>query len=178
LGVVKGFCVFRLFRNLKSNALILLALIVLSGCASYSHVPEKYAGPIAWIQDTAWNDTSSKGQLFYVESIDGNSIINAQRATRSASYGRGFDLTTRSESRSVRIVPMKLRIVGTHVTAAPIHEFASRAAGSFFTVQGDVSFTPEPGKSYRVTGSLTKEVASVWIADQDGKPVTEKISAN
>ena len=69
---------------------------------------------------------------------------------------------------------MKLRLVGTHVTAAPIHEFASRAIGAFFTVEGEVEFSPLVGKAYVVNGELTKEQTSVWIEEVETKDVVTK----
>ncbi len=152
--------------------------VVLAGCATYQHVPENYAGPVVTIADSAFALTSAKGMLFYVESIDGNPVRNARNATAQSSYGQGFRLTTGIAHRQVRVVPMKLKIVGTHVTAAPIHELASRAAGEFFTVSGEVDFTPVAGRRYVVDGELTKQLASVWVRDAEtGQPVTEKITA-
>jgi hypothetical protein len=163
---------------MMKKLLVLLAVLSLSGCASFKHVPEGFAGPTATIMDSAGNISGSKGELFYIESIDGNTIQNARNSTRGASYNTGFSLSTRSETRHVRAgVPMKLVVIGTHVTAAPIHEFASRATGNFFTVTGEIEFVAEPNKKYVVVGSLTKEEASVWIRDTDGNVVSKKIIA-
>ncbi len=169
-----------MFRQTRPFILtaLLCVITLLGGCATYQHVPEGYTGSTASIHDTSTYETSSKGQIFYVNTIDDNTVKNARSATAQASYGKGFRLTTATVTRDVRTVPIRLNIVGTHVTAAPIHEFASRAIGAFFTVSGDVTFTPEKNKNYYVRGSLSKEVASVWIEDGDSKLVSEKIIAN
>jgi hypothetical protein len=152
--------------------------LALSGCATYQHAPEGYTGPTAEISDTYYYETGSKGALFYVKSIDGNAVQNARGATGRASYGRGFSLTAQSETRRLRIEPVKLVLIGTHVTAAPIHEIASRAIGEFFTVEGEISFLPVTGKKYEVVGDLKKAEASVWIRDADSRErVSEKITA-
>jgi hypothetical protein len=161
-------------RRLVATSLFLVAL--LGGCATYKPVPDGYTGPTARIVDSSYQETGGKGRLYYVESVDGNKIENARNATGQASYGRGFSLSIRSSIRDVPIRKMRLRLVGTHVTAAPIHEIASRAIGEFFSVEGDVDFTPEAGKVYEVRGELKKTGSSVWIVDQaTSEPVTEKI---
>ena len=163
---------------MKKILLVLVLLLTLGGCATYKMVPDGYTGPTVPIDDSANNENSTKGRLFYVAAINGIEISNARSATGRASYGQGFRLTAVGAYRSVKVEPMKLRLVGTHVTAAPIHEIASRATGNFFTVEGDVDFLPIAGRKYVVTGELTKEVASVWIADAEtGAPVTAKITA-
>jgi hypothetical protein len=160
------------------TALLVIFALALGGCATYKPVPDGYSGPTARIADSTYQETGGKGRLYYIESIDGNKIENARSATGQASYGRGFNLSTRGVTRDVPIRKMRLRLIGTHVTAAPIHEIASRAIGEFFSVEGEIDFTPEAGKVYEVRGELTKAVASVWIADlNSGESVSEKIIA-
>ena len=114
--------------------------------------------------------------MFVALEIDGQTIQNSLRATRNASYGKGFALTTLYTTREVPARSMKLKLSGTHVTAAPIHEIASRAAGTFFSIEGEVTFSPESGRTYFVTGELTKERSCVWIEDRStNKLVVEKI---
>jgi hypothetical protein len=163
---------------MKRYFLLLVLLLTLGGCATYKHVPDGYAGPVAQLGDSGTQLSGGKGELFYVASINGNQVENARTATGRASHNRGFSLTMDRVWRPVKIEPMKLKLVGTHVTAAPIHEIASRAIGEFFTVEGEVDFTPVAGKEYLVVGELTKAQASVWIQDQETKqPVTKKIVA-
>ncbi len=162
----------------KNYTALLLVFLSLTGCATYKHVPDGYTGPVAQLGDSGIQLSGGKGELYYVASINGNQIENARTATGRASYGRGFSLTMDRVWRPVKIEPMKLKIVGTHVTAAPIHEIASRAIGEFFSVEGEVEFTPVAGKEYLVVGELTKAQASVWVQDQETKQsVTKKIVA-
>ena len=151
---------------------------MLGGCATYKMVPDGYTGPTVTVKDTTIRESTGKGSIFYVESINGNEVFNALKATGRASYGQGFRLTLVPDWRSVKVEPMKLKLIGTHVTAAPIHELASRAAGEFFSVAGDIDFSPVAGRTYVVNGALTKQEASVWIEDEDTKElVTKKIIA-
>jgi hypothetical protein len=167
------------WKQMKSTFVLLLATLSLFSCATYVPVPSGYSGPTAQMLDTGFQETGGKGQLFYVEAVDGNTIENARITTARASHGRGFNLSISMTGRHVKAQPTRFRVVGTHVTAAPIHEIASRTAGTFFRVEGDIDFTPIAGKTYAVAGTLTKKEASVWIEDWETKqPVTKKIVAN
>jgi len=157
--------------------LTLVAIALLSGCATVTKpVPDDYKGPVVLLSDTGTQETGSKGQFFAALEIDGNAIQNAIRETRGASYGKGPVLTSRYTSRDLPARPMKVKLIGTHQTAAPIHEMASRMAGTFFSVEGVVDFRPTEGRRYQVLGELTKDKSCVWIADTESKqPSSEKV---
>jgi hypothetical protein len=158
----------------KSVQLFLLS-IVLSGCAALEPVvPQGYSGPIATLRDDVLSESSSKAQIFALIAVDGKSVHNAVIETRSASQGRGFSIVLAPVSRQIPIRELKVKLIGTHATAAPIHEIASRAAGTFYSVEGETTFTPIQGHQYRVRGSLQKVGSSVWIEDED---THEKFSA-
>jgi hypothetical protein len=164
------------FMNRIFQLFIVGLALLLSGCATYKPVPEGYSGPVATIMDTGQTEDGTKARIFYVASIDNNEIANARNATRRSSYGTGMSLHMRTTERQVPIRPMRLKLVGTHVVAAPIHEFASRAIGTFFEVEGEINFTPEAGATYLIKGDLQKKGSSVWIEEvgKDG-PVAPKI---
>lgn len=151
--------------------------LLLGACATVSSpVPEGYKGPTVQLSDTGYSESGGKGVFFSALSIDGRDIENSLRESRSASYGRGFSLSSRYTSRQVPVTPMKIKLIGTHQTGAPIHEIAARAAGTFFSVEGITDFTPTEGRSYEVTGELKKAQSCVWIADTVSKQLaTEKI---
>ena len=151
---------------MRTPILIALVCALVSGCAtSEPPVPAGYTGPTATIGEHGFAEDRMKGQLFYIESIDGKPVESSLQATRRATAGQGMSLSIRSVDHTVPIKPLRLKLVGTHITGAPIHEIASRAAGTFFRVEGEVTFTPEEGGSYFVTGKLQKEGSAVWIAD-------------
>jgi hypothetical protein len=169
----------KIFRIMKQkNFFIFLALsLLLSGCATVApSVPETYKGPVVQLSDTGMQDGGTKATFFLVSAIDGREIQNSLRETRSASYGQGFALSARYTSRQVPVASMKVKLIGTHQVAAPIHEIALRIAGSFWSVVGITEFLPIEGKSYVVTGELKKEESCVWIAESESKQVvTEKV---
>lgn len=151
--------------------------VALTACATYEPVPQGYAGPTATVIDTGFSEDGTKAQLFALVAIDDNRIANAFGASANASYGRGASLTTVFPERSVQARPMKVTLRASHATGAPIHAMASQLAGTFFSVEGSVDFSPQERRKYRVTGELKKEKSSVWIEDVDtGKPVTTMIS--
>lgn len=133
---------------------------------------------VATIADSGFSESGAKAQLFMVTEIDGRSIPNASSESSKASVGTGFRLTTVLASREVPVRALKLRLVGTHKTGAPIQALFNMASGSFFSVTGIVDFTPVAGTSYIVKGELKNEGSSIWIEDAaTGRQVTEKIVA-
>jgi hypothetical protein len=158
----------------------IFAIISLAGCVSlHEPAPAGYAGPTSQVADSGFLEDGRKAQLFVIQEVDSKTINNSIIETRRASQGHGFSLTPRYIARAVPATPMKAKLVGTHQTAAPIHEFASRAAGTFFSVEGIVDFVPIAGRNYAVKGELKKEGSSVWIEDvATNQPVTEKVRSN
>lgn len=160
------------------RVLFALSLVaMLSGCATVApSVPENYKGPVVSLADTGFQEGGGKGVFFAAMALDGRIIENSIRASRIASSGRGFSLTSQYTTRNVPVGPVKVSLLGTHQTAAPIHEIAARMAGTFFSVEGAVDFNPAAGKSYIVTGELKKEQSCVWIADAvSNEASTEKV---
>lgn len=134
---------------------------------------------VATIADSGFSETDAKAQLFMVAEVDGQNIPNASSESSRASAGAGFRLTTLLTSREVPARALKLKLVGTHKTGAPIQSMLGMAAGTFFSVTGVVDFTPTAGGSYVVKGELKKEGSSIWIEDAaTGRPVTEKVIAH
>jgi hypothetical protein len=163
--------------NRRTTLLAVALSAALSGCATYEPVPKEYTGPTASIRDFGFSEDGTKAQLFAVTEIDGNRIMNAFWASANASHGRGPSLTTVLPERKVKAAPLKLTLRGSHATGAPIHAIASQMAGTFFSVDGVVDFTPVAGAVYVVKGELKKEKASVWIEDvSTGKPASTVIT--
>ncbi len=131
---------------------------------------------MARVTDTGLAEDSSKAKLFYLASVDGIRVYpNAASESRFASSGAGMNLRPQFPSRLVPVKPLKVIVVGTHATGAPIHELASRAAGTFWSVEAELDFAPEIDKTYVVKGNLQTEGSTVWIEDAaTGQPVTKK----
>jgi hypothetical protein len=131
---------------------------------------------VATIEDSGFVEDDTTAQFFVVKSVDGKSVPNSLRETAAASRGTGFNQNAVFTGREIPAKPTKLTLRGTHRAGAPILEIASRADGTFFSVEGDVQFTPVAGGRYVVKGELRKEGSSVWLEDAaTGKVVTEKV---
>jgi hypothetical protein len=155
------------------HVFLVVCAALLVGCATYQPVPKDYTGPTAAVRDTGFSEDGTKAQMFALMEVDGNRIANAFGASANASYGRGASLTTVYPERQVQVRAMKVRLQGSHATGAPIHAMASQLAGTFFSVDGVVDFTPKPNGRYAVKGELKKDKSSVWIEDiETGQPVT------
>lgn len=153
---------------------------MLAACARQ---PPAVVGPSAYVRDSWAFDESGNTLLFVVEAIDGQSVPNSVEATSRASSKIGvirkpFTPVVDIVGRKVEARPSKLTIKGTHATAAPILELASRATGNFKSVEGVIDFTPEPDGLYVVKGELGKDASSVWIEDLNTNRVVSKKVTN
>ncbi|MDL1860725.1 hypothetical protein FBR04_06810 [Betaproteobacteria bacterium PRO7] len=164
---------------MKNASIFLVAFLVsalLGGCASYKPIPDGYVGPVASISDSGRPEGRGKAQLFALTAIDGNRITNSFSESAMASQGQGFYLTVVISGREVPARPMKVTLKASHTTAAPIHAIASQIAGTFYSVEGTVDFSPKPNGRYIVKGELKKGGSTVRIEDMEtGQPATEKI---
>ena len=123
------------------------------------------------------SEDGSKAQLFAAVELDGNRIMNAFWASANASNGRGNSLSTVFPERKVKASPMIIALKGSHATGAPIAAIASQMAGTVFSVEGVVDFTPKPDGKYVLKGQLKTEKSTVWIEDSEtGLPVSAVIS--
>lgn len=159
-----------------STVVVAFSLLA-SGCATFEPVSKEYTGPTATLKDSGFSEDASKAQLFAAVEIDGNRVMNAFWASANASQGRGNSLSTVFPERKVKAAPMKVTLKGSHATGAPIAAIASQMAGTFFSVEGVVDFTPKPDGKYVVKGELKKEKSTVWIEDlETGIPVSAIVS--
>ena len=154
---------------------VFLALL-LSGCAAtYSPIPENYQGPVSYIDSSEMRHTSSKSDLFYLSKVNGKYIDNTLSATRGATYGQGFNLTTRLIKTHVPSQEATFSIIGRTEHAAPIQAFSDEV----YEVTGEVTFTPEANKEYIVKGVLGESYSAVWIESKaTGEVINSKIEIN
>ena len=146
--------------------LLALLLPLLAACATYAPtVPPGYQGPLAYLQDTGTQVSNTKAQLFYVAEIDGQNVLSSAERTRRENANKGMSLRLSLVQHTVAARPVRLKLVGTHVTGAPIHELVLRAKGEFLEVQRELTFTPEADGRYRVVGLLKPGGPEVWLED-------------
>lgn len=155
----------------------LLAALALHGCAMYKPVAEGYTGPTAEVADSVRPGNGMRSEIFAMTQVDDRAIHNSFLASGPERSGWGTALTTRAVARPVpATTPMKVRLVGSHIHLDNMRAILADIAGTSFSVERTVYFTPEPGGKYLVKGELKKGASSIWIEDRaTGLPVTEKI---
>ena len=144
--------------------------LLLSACATQPAVKADYVGQTAYIQESAKRVDSGKAQVFVIAKLDGRSIQNSEMASFSASQGNGNNLTLLLEPYKVPAIPQEFSIVGHHMWAMDgrgLFGAAREVAGSF-------QFSPEPGRTYLVKGSLSKKISTVWLEDEASGNVIAK----
>ena len=153
----------------------LVFCIFLFGCAMATNpVPETYAGPTATVTDSTTAVEGDLDQMFWVAAIDGKGIPNSYVASQAASRGQGPFLTTKIVSRRVEAKPQSVKLIGSHITAAPIIMLLAMPVGKFTTIEGEVEFTPSPGGAYVVKGDL-RDKGAVWIEDANTHEIVTEI---
>jgi hypothetical protein len=140
-----------------------IALLV-SSCVT-NPVPEGYTGPLAKIEDTYTPRSERAIDVFFLDRVNGKRVENALSATVSRNYGRGFSMEPVAYARDVPAQPAVFSIAGRTHYAAPILELTN----TVYEIKGDISFTPEPNRTYIVRGSLGPEASAVWIEDAQTK---------
>ncbi len=145
-------------------------MLLVSGCATYSPVPENYQGPVSTIASSQKRHSISKADIFYLSRVDGQNIRSSLNATREASYGQGPVLTTKLVSTRVPSREGTFTLVGRTEYAAPIQALT----GTVYEVQGDIAFAPRPNETYVVKGQLGPDYSAVWIESRETGEVVQK----
>lgn len=155
-------------------ALALAGVLALAGCAGFeAATPPDYTGPTANVADQALPVSSQMLHVFEMLQVDGRRLSPSSIATLRANQGRGLNVSPVALTNELPLRAARVRLQVATQYAAPILALTRPTC----QVQGDVAFTPEAGKAYRVAGRITAEVCEVWIEDlATRQPVTDKVS--
>lgn len=160
---------------MKSFALPLLGGLLLAGCASLEPAtPADYTGPTINVADQAIAVSEQRLHIFEMTAVDGRRLSSTSMATVGTTQGRE---TTRSPvvalTNELPLQALRVRLQATTQYAAPVLALQNPTC----RVQGDVAFTPEAGKAYRVTGRVAADACEAWIEDlATHQAVTAKVS--
>ena len=148
---------------MMKTAFIVVSALALGACATpTTTLPAGYTGPSATISDSSYIYSNRKADFFFVDAIDGTSVLNAKDKTVQVNAGRGLAQSAQTMSRPVGTKPTVFHITGQTHYAAPI----LAVGGASYVVEGNVSFTPVEGERYVVKGSLGPQYQAVWIEDE------------
>ncbi|MFO1186885.1 MAG: hypothetical protein U1E87_05220 [Alphaproteobacteria bacterium] len=103
----------------------------------------------------------SSAEFYVLSKVNGRTVDDSLTATRRASYGQGFLMTTKVVGRDIPAEPSRFLIVGRNDYAAPIQALSNK----IYQVKGETSFTPVANGSYVVKGTLGPTYSAVWIED-------------
>jgi hypothetical protein len=152
-----------------------LLIMAFAGCVTApAPIPPGYTGARAKISDTSTSVSATKVQFFQLEKVDARTVLSSSMATYQKNYGHGFAMDPVLESREVPAQTCVLSIAGTTHVAADILAFG----GGMYHVEGDVTASLQPDKTYFVKGTLAKEYSAVWLEDSEGHLVSSKIEKN
>lgn len=156
--------------------LLTCLVLLLSGCAStYLPVPENYQGEISYISSSEKRHSNGKSDLFYLNKVNGKKIADTRSATRNATAGQGFYLTTKLVKTDVPSQQAVDSIIGRTEHAAPIQAFSDEV----YEVKGDITFKPEANQEYIVKRVLEESYSAVWIElKETGEVIATKIEVN
>jgi len=148
--------------------------LLLAGCAGFeAATPPDYAGPTVNVADQALQAGDRLLHVFEMTQVDGRRLSTTSRATVSANQGRGFAMSPVALTNELPLRPARVQLQAMTQYAAPMLAMTHPTC----RVQGEVAFTPEAGKAYRVAGRIAPEACEVWIEELDTKqPVTDKVS--
>ncbi|HEY9106385.1 MAG TPA: hypothetical protein VIN58_06880 [Roseateles sp.] len=158
---------------MKTATLSSLALL-LAGCASLQPAtPPDYTGPTANVADQAIQVSGQLLHVFELTQVDDRRLLSTSAATVRANQGRGFAVSPVALTNELPLRPARVRLQALTQYGAPILALTRPTC----QVQGDVAFTPEAGKAYRVAGRIAADVCEAWIEDKaTGQAVTDKVS--
>lgn len=157
-------------RRVGSFFTVIFAVFMISGCATYSPIPDGYTGPRARILDSVNIHSSTKADFFSVEAVDGQTIANSRIKTRQVNQGRGMFMGPVVIGRDIPARPTVLKLVGRTEYGAPILALTK----AVYQVQGDIQFEPQANKSYVVKGELSENYSAIWIEDVETNTVVGK----
>ena len=156
------------------------AMALLAGCTSFKSfsafepaTPADYTGPTANVADQVVAVSPQQLHVFERTQADGRRRASSSGATTRAGQGSGMTVTPVALTNELPLRPARVRLQAATQYAAPMLALTRPTCQT----QGDVAFTPEAGKAYRVAGRVTAEACEAWIEDLATKqPVTEKVS--
>jgi hypothetical protein len=150
------------------------SLALLAGCAGLQPAtPPDYTGPTVNVADQSVQVGSQLLHVFEMTAVDGRRLASTSMATVRANQGRGFAVAPVALNNELPLRPARVRLQVATQYAAPILAMTHPTC----RVEGEVGFTPEAGKAYRVAGRVQSDVCEAWIEDlATQQPVTDKVS--
>lgn len=150
--------------------LFIVAAIGLAACSQITPLVPPVGAPTAELNDSIDEDVDGTNpRVFAVLSINGIEVPNAARNVKRIGVGMGSAVLPLMVARPIEAKEVSVKVIGKHLTNAPINEFIRRAKGSFQEIEGTLMFTPKAGMVYRVAGSLAAQSSEIWIEESESR---------
>lgn len=150
--------------------LFIVAAIGLAACSQITPLVPPVGAPTAELNDSIDEDVDGTNpRVFAVLSINGIEVPNAARNVKRMGVGMGAAVFPLMVARPIEAKEVTVKVLGRHLTQAPINEFIRMAKGSFQEIEGTLTFTPKAGMVYRVAGTLSAQASEIWIEESESK---------
>ncbi len=160
---------------MKKTLLVLISAGSLAACSYHSPL-ENYSGPVATLSDSTKRISNSKVEYYVPEAINGSLIENSLTRLQNKSISSGGRGQRQDIILFDRPIPasktLNIAVAGTIKRPRSLENsrFDNR------DISGTLTFTPEAGKHYVVTGKLDQSYRGIWIAEADsGEAVSNRV---
>jgi hypothetical protein len=162
---------------MRGSTLAALAALSLAGCTGFGSFQPATSpdedGPTANVADQVVRVSTQRLHVFEITQVDGRRLSSTSMATLRGKQEGGFAAVPVALTNELPLRAVRVRLQATTQYASPLLALQSPTC----RVQGDVDFTPEAGKAYRVAGRVAAEACEAWIEDlATQQPVTQKVS--
>ena len=147
------------------------AIILVSGCAAHQPIPDNYQGPLSNIKDSITGVSNTRVHIFQLKKVDGRQVQTSSAATSEKSFGAGKNIYPAIQQRQVPAQTSTLEIEGLTYVAMPILALG----GNMHKISGKIEVNLMPDQSYTVKGVLSETYSAVWLEDEAGAIISQKL---
>lgn len=162
---------------MRAATLAALAAALLAGCTGYGAFEPATSpddtGPTANVADQAVRINGQRLHIFEIGQVEGRRLSSTSMATLRGKQDGSFAAVPVALTNELPLRPLRVRLQAATQYASPLLALQQPSC----QVQGEVAFTPEAGKAYRVAGRITAEACEAWVEDlATRQPVTATVS--
>jgi len=155
---------------------LLSASLVLAACSYHSPVAN-YSGPIATLSDGSKRISNSKVEYYVASAVNGQIIENSlTRQKIMSSGGRGQRQDIIKFDRDIPVnKALSINALGVIKRPRSLQNipFDNR------DINGTLTFTPEAGKHYVLTGQLNEQYRGIWVTEANtGLVVSNRVEVS
>ena len=160
---------------MKQIVLLILSILIFTGCSHYKPVPENYKGEVSYIEDTAKLQSEHKCDFFSAieyndKTIESNLYKTLNENTTVIYNGKVHFISPKYVKREIPTQPAKIKIIARSVYVPKAMELINPV----YFIEKEFEFYPKPNQSYYVSGRLEKNYSAVWLAEAGTNKIIAK----